>query len=61
MSQLDTFNLSPFSTPQAEPSPVGFFESVGIGAQEALPDLSFNMMSDAFSYQTGEPTISEEE
>jgi hypothetical protein len=61
LSQLDLYNLNPFSIPTAKPDDIGFFEGVGIGAKEALPDLSFNLASDAFSYQTGEPTINEEE
>ncbi|MDC1214269.1 hypothetical protein N8000_07360 [Rhodospirillales bacterium] len=61
MSQLDLYNLNPFSIPTAKPDDIGFFEGVGIGAKEALPDLSYNLASDAFSYQTGEPTINEEE
>jgi len=61
VSQLDLYNLSPYSIPQARPTDVGFFEGVGIGARETLPDLSFNLVSDAFSYNTGEQTISEQE
>jgi hypothetical protein len=61
MAELNNYNLNPFIIPEVDANDIGFLESVGIGAAEALPTLSYNLIGDQFVRLGDEETINEDE
>jgi len=61
MSTLDLYNLNPFAIPQAQAEKIGFFGGIGLGAEEGVQDLSFNLVRDYAQQFTSDPTISEDD
>jgi len=61
MAQLDNYNQNPFIITQTKPDEIGFLEGFGIGASEAVDDLSFNLIGNIFNNYDAQPNITEDE